>query len=204
MKHRHNHLIIWINRLAATSTHGTCFAFASIVLFFLPSITHEVDRAYINIIIATSLEQHMRDLTRKQSFPQTRVIETARMPLCLTAIVTGLLLSIMPLLTGCGGGGGSEGAPSITTTAAPTGSTASLAWNPVQDPSVSGYFVHYGRQSPGQQGSCTYESSVNVASPSATVTNLDPNTVYYFTVSAYNGLESLCSNEVSTVTPPSV
>ena len=148
------------------------------------------------------MEQHMSDLTKNQFFPRIGVTKTARMPLCLTAIVTGLLLSIMPLLTGCGGGGGSEGAPSITTTSAPTGSTASLAWNPVPDPSVSGYFVHYGRQSPGQQGSCTYESSVNVSSPSATVTNLDPNTVYYFTVSAYNGLESACSNEVSTVTPP--
>lgn len=144
----------------------------------------------------------MRDLTRKQFFPQTGVTETARMPLHLTAIVTSLLLTMMSLLTGCGGGAGSEGAPSITTTAAPTGATASLAWSPVQDPSVSGYFVHYGRQSPGQQGSCTYESSVQVDSPSATVTSLDPNTRYYFTVSAYNGLESACSNEVSTVTPP--
>lgn len=154
----------------------------------------------------------MRDLTRKQSFPRTRVTKTARMPLCLTAIVTGLLLSIMPfLLTGCGGGGGTGSDPSVTVTPGsggggstpPVGATASLAWNPVQDPSVSGYFVHYGRQSPGQPGSCTYESSVQVGSPSATVTNLDPNTVYYFTVSAYNGLESPCSNEVSTVTPPS-
>ena len=149
------------------------------------------------------MEQHMSALTKNQFVPRIGVTKTARMPLCLTAIVTGLLLSIMPLLTGCGGGGGSEGAPSITTTAAPTGSTASLAWNPVQDPSVSGYFVHYGRQSPGQQGSCTYESSVQVDSPSATVTSLDPNTRYYFTVSAYNGLESACSNEVSAVTPPS-
>jgi hypothetical protein len=41
-----------------------------------------------------------------------------------------------------------------------------------------------------------------VASPSATVINLDPDTLYYFTVSAYNGLESACSSEVSTVTDP--
>ncbi|MGH7147575.1 MAG: fibronectin type III domain-containing protein, partial [Nitrospiraceae bacterium] len=82
--------------------------------------------------------------------------------------------------------------------------TASLAWSPVPDPSVSAYFVHYGRQSPNQSGSCAYESSMSVDSPSATVTNLDLNTLYFFTVSAYNGLESLCSNEVSTVTPSSV
>jgi len=86
--------------------------------------------------------------------------------------------------------------------AAPVGATASLVWSPVPDPSVYAYFVHYGRQSPGQQGSCAYESSMSVDSPSATVTNLDPNTLYYFSVSAYNGLESACSNEVSTVTPP--
>jgi len=41
-----------------------------------------------------------------------------------------------------------------------------------------------------------------VDSPSATVPNLDPNTTYYFAVSAYNGLESPCSEEVSTVTAP--
>jgi hypothetical protein len=104
---------------------------------------------------------------------------------------------MVPLLTGCGGGeGGSE--PS----AAQGEATASLAWSPVQDSSVYGYFVHYGQQSPGQQGSCAYESSVYVASPSAMVINLDPDTLYYFTVSAYNGLESACSNEVSTVTDP--
>ena len=143
----------------------------------------------------------MSDLTKQQFFlPRTRVTETTRMPLRLTAIVAGLLLTMMPFLTGCGGGGetGSEAdhaAPRV-------GATASLAWSPVQDPSVYAYFVHYGRQSPGQPGSCAYESSMYVDSPSATVTNLDPDTLYYFTVSAYNGLESACSNEVSTVTPP--
>jgi hypothetical protein len=151
----------------------------------------------------------MNDLTEQQCFsPRARATETARMPLC-AAIVTGLLLSIMPLLTGCGGGEtGSD--PSITMTPGnsgggstpPVGATASLEWSPVSDPSVSGYFVHYGQQSPNQSGSCAYESFVSVNSPSATITDLDPNTLYYFTVSAYNGLESACSNEVSTVTPP--
>jgi len=154
----------------------------------------------------------MSDLTKKQFFPRTGVTETACIPLRLTTIVAGLLLMVMPfLLTGCGGGGGTGSDPSVTVTpgsggggsAAPVGATASLAWDPVPDPSVSAYFVHYGRQSPGQPGNCSYESSVSVAGPSsATVTNLDPNTLYYFTVSAYNGLESACSNEVSTVTPP--
>ena len=144
----------------------------------------------------------MSDLTKKQFLPRTRVIETACIPLRLTAIVTGILLSIMPLMTGCGGGGETGSQPIVTVTPGSAGVTASLAWSPVPDPSVIAYFVHYGRQSPGQQGSCAYESSMHATSPSATVTNLDPNTRYYFTVSAYNGLESACSSEVSTVTDP--
>lgn len=147
----------------------------------------------------------MSNLTTQRCFlPLVRVTATPRMPLRLTAIVTGLLLSIMPFLTGCGGEPGSQ--PVVTgTPASGASATASLAWSPVVDTSVSAYFIHYGRQSPGQQGSCTYESSISVDSSSATVTNLDPNTLYYFSVSAYNGLESACSNEVSLLTaPPSV
>ena len=140
----------------------------------------------------------MRDLTKKQFLPRTRVIETACIPLRLTAIVAGLLLTMIPLLTGCGGGDSGGGGGSTTA----AGASVSLAWSPVPDPSVIAYFVHYGRQSPGQPGSCAYESSIAVDSPSATVTNLEPNTLYYFTISAYNGLESACSNEISTVTPP--
>jgi hypothetical protein len=104
----------------------------------------------------------------------------------------------MPLLTGCA----PEQQDGSGSTATPAAATASLEWLPVQDPSVIAYFVHYGRQSPGQPGSCTYESSMYVDSPSATVPDLDPNTTYYFAVSAYNGLESPCSEEVSTVTAP--
>jgi hypothetical protein len=131
------------------------------------------------------------------------------MPLRLTAIVAGVLFTMVPFLTGCGGGQ----AVSDPTVTVPHGSgeagstppvlaTASLAWSPVQDPSVSAYIVHYGRHSPGQPGSCAYESSMHAALPSATVTDLDPDTVYYFAVSAYNGMESACSTEVSTVTSP--
>lgn len=139
----------------------------------------------------------MSALPKQQFFlPGTRVTKTICIPLRLTAMVAGLLLTMMPLLTGCGGGeGGSE--PS----AAQGGATVSLAWSPVQDSSVYGYFVHYGQQSPDQPGSCAYESSMYVDSASAMVINLDPGTLYYFTVSAYNGIESACSSEVSTVTP---
>ena len=149
------------------------------------------------------MEQYMRDLTKQQCFsPRAKATETARMPLC-TALVTGLLLSIIPLLTGCGDGETGGVDPSVgVTPGASASATASLAWQPVEDPSVIAYFVHYGRQSPGQRGSCSYEHSKHVTSPSVTVTNLEPDTLYYFTVSAYNGLESPCAGEVSTVTDP--
>jgi hypothetical protein len=47
------------------------------------------------------------------------------------------------------------------------------------------------------------DSATPTATVTATVTGLDPSTRYYFAVSAYNGLSGPCSNEVSTVTPPS-
>jgi hypothetical protein len=141
----------------------------------------------------------MSDLTKQQYFlPGNKVTETSRIPLRLTSIGAGLLLMMMPLISGCGGG--ESGSQPIV--AEPVGATASLAWSPVPDPSVIAYFVHYGRQSPDESGSCAYESSMHTTSPSATVTNLEPNTRYYFTVSAYNGLESVCSREVSTITDP--
>jgi hypothetical protein len=138
----------------------------------------------------------MTDLTKSQFSPRTRAKESAWIPLRLTAIVAGLLLMALPFLPGCGEGEQTGSEPS----AAPVGATTSVTWDPIQDPSVSDYFVHYGRQSPGHPGSCAYESSMQVVFPPATVTNLDPNTLYYFTIRAYNGRESACSREVSFVT----
>ena len=119
-------------------------------------------------------------------------------------ITTTILLTGITLLTGCGGGEGGEGGASGSSPAGQTGAIASLAWQPVQDSSVYGYYVYYGKNSPGQSGSCNYESKQFVSSPSTTITNLDHETRYYFSVSAYNGLESGCSNEVSKITeePP--
>lgn len=101
-------------------------------------------------------------------------------------------------LAGCGSG--EQGGPTISTTSTPTGATASLTWDPVADPSVLGYYIHYGKQSLGQNGSCAYEDAKFVTIPSGTVTGLDTDSRYYFAVSAYNGAESACSNEVSTNT----
>jgi Fibronectin type III domain len=197
--------------MVAASNYGTRFALAPSCSSSCSAPRTKLTETNPNLTVLTPLEQHMSGLTMQQSFlVRTRVTRTSHMPQYLTAIVTGLLLSVLPLLTGCGAGGETGSDPSVTVTpssagGAPTAS-ASLTWNPVQDssvsPPVSAYFVHYGRQSTGHSGSCAYESSMHSSSPSATVTDLDPNTVYYFAVSAYNGLESACSNEVSTQTPP--
>ncbi len=132
------------------------------------------------------------------------------------SIALGLMVICLPFLSGCGSGGNGANDP-ITTgnqntpssgggaggTSAPSGSaTASLAWNPVADPSVYGYYVHYGQQSPSSSGSCAYQQIAYSSSPSATITGLAPNTTYYFAVSATNGSHSACSNEVSLQTAP--
>lgn len=114
-----------------------------------------------------------------------------------------IALSVLFLsLAGCGSG--EQGDPTITTTATPTGVMASLRWDPVQpqtgEPAILGYYIHYGKGSPAQAGSCSYDEVKFVTTPSGTVTGLDTDSRYYFAVSAYNGVEGSCSNEVSTNT----
>ena len=113
------------------------------------------------------------------------------------SIGLGLLLLCPSLLTACGAGGDTQNDNFV---AAEGNQTVSLAWNGVSDPSITGYFVYYGRQSTNLFGSCAYSGRIFTSSTSATVTGLAPDTLYYFAVSAYNGLESACSAEVSTVT----
>jgi hypothetical protein len=132
---------------------------------------------------------------RKQSAPGSA---------CRIAL-TALFLS----LSGCGAG--EQGDPLITTAATPAGVTASLEWNAVEpepgQPKIRRYYLYYGKESSGQSGSCSYEDFVRVSpgsesTVSATISGLEPETRYYFAVSAYNGLESPCSREISGVTPP--
>ena len=134
----------------------------------------------------------------------------------LKTMVLGLIILCMPFLSGCGSGGNGANDPIATDnqntpssgggvggSSAPSGSaTASLAWNPVADSSVHGYYVHYGQQSPHSSGSCAYQQIAYSSSPSATITGLAPNTTYFFAVSATNGRHSACSNEVSLHTAP--
>jgi hypothetical protein len=108
-----------------------------------------------------------------------------------------MLLIIGSIITNCGSGDGDG----LTTTGEPgTGgpASASLSWDPVSG--VLGYIIHYGPQSPGSPGSCSYAQTLFSSTPGATVAGLEANTTYYFAVSSYNGLESACSAEVSTVT----
>lgn len=115
------------------------------------------------------------------------------------------LVATIWLLTGCSGEGG--GIPDTTLPSSTPGSSvstsavATLAWDPVQDSTVYGYFVHYGKQSGGGSGNCPIGNSIFVSQPSASITNLEHDTQYFFSVSAYNGTESGCSNEVTTVIP---
>ncbi|BFU91806.1 MAG: hypothetical protein NTAFB01_29930 [Nitrospira sp.] len=92
--------------------------------------------------------------------------------------------------------------PTISVTSTPTGATAQLTWDASHDPTVSNYFVYYGKQSSGEPGSCSYESSQSVETPPATISGLDPNTPYFFAISAFGESESPCSSEVLVVTPP--
>lgn len=97
-----------------------------------------------------------------------------------------------------------ETLPTPSSTPTPTAS-ATLSWAGATDPSVTGYYVHFGTESSDLLGSCAYAHSVfyslaslaNAVSPAATITNLATGTTYYFAVSAYNGMESLCSAAVS-------
>lgn len=95
--------------------------------------------------------------------------------------------------------------PEISLTAPPSGVTVQLTWDASNDPNVQGYFIHYGKQSPGEYGSCSYEQSQRVGPPPATITDLDPNSVYFFAISAFGESESeaetACSNEIVVTTP---
>ncbi len=95
--------------------------------------------------------------------------------------------------------------PEISLTSTPTGVTAQLTWDVSTDPNVQGYFIHYGKQSPREYGSCSYEESQRVGTPPATITGLESNTPYFFAISAFGESESEaetpCSNEVLVVTP---
>ena len=81
----------------------------------------------------------------------------------------------------------------MTVTSPPSATTATLAWNSVTDPSLSGYNVKVGT------ASGLYSRTITVGNvTSYTVDSLTTGTTYYFSVTAYNSAgESPPSNEVS-------
>ena len=102
------------------------------------------------------------------------------------------LAFVLTTVAACGeGGDGGAGG----------GTIASVAWDPVIDPTVVAYTVHYGKQSSGSVGSCDYEHSVDVTVPATTIAGLEFNAQYYFAISAFNGSHSSCSAEVAEMTP---
>lgn len=107
-------------------------------------------------------------------------------------VMVGALLLFGASLAACGGG--AEGSsPEIMTATGPTGATATLAWDPVNDPSIQGYNVYYGTSSR------QYQTYANAGlTTTYTVADLQPGTTYYFAVTAYNSAgESGYSDEVS-------
>lgn len=134
-------------------------------------------------------------------FPETHATTNRSLEFKFLGLV--IMLVTCSLLTACGseeGGGirvnrGVDGPAAASTASA----VATLAWDPVGE--VAGYYIHYGTESPGSPGSCAYAQSTFSSTPSATVAGLAANTTYYFAVSSFNGIESACSDEVSTITP---
>jgi hypothetical protein len=88
----------------------------------------------------------------------------------------------------------------------PAEATARLTWAVNPDPTVTGYRVYYGKESSGKPGSCSYETSQSIEAPPAIITGLEPNTPYFFAISAFGGeegeAESPCSNEVLMISSP--
>jgi hypothetical protein len=78
------------------------------------------------------------------------------------------------------------------------GSTVTLEWDPNPETNLSGYRVHYGSATRRYQGVL----EVPATSTSVTVSNLDNNRRYFFSVAAFNagGSESALSDEVSAIT----
>ena len=108
----------------------------------------------------------MNDLLRATS---SHVVLQKSLISTVCSIILGIILS---LLGGCGTGG--EGGPAISTSSPPTEATASMVWDPVQDPTMTPHDVDYGEQSSGQSGSCSDRENASATGSNATSTGFDP------------------------------
>ena len=116
--------------------------------------------------------------------------------------------------------------PTITMTPTPAGVIAHVTWVHPPGMSVAGYDIYYRKQPAAEpssaessseepaseepasgdfdseeQSSCSSGERQTVESPAATITGLEPNTRYSFAIRAFNESESLCSNEITVMTP---
>ncbi|NGZ09499.1 MAG: hypothetical protein CV088_08925 [Nitrospira sp. LK70] len=116
---------------------------------------------------------------------------------------------------------GGEEDPVITMTPTAAGVTAHVTWDRPSDFNATGYYIFYGKRSPeelrseeprGEESlseesspeeptSCSRGESQAVEAPPATIAGLEPNTPYFFAIRAVNDSESICSNEITMVTP---
>ncbi len=96
----------------------------------------------------------------------------------------------------------SEEEPMLTTIPPDPGVSVHINWDHSPDSNITSYYVYYGKQPTTQPGSCSYEESQSVETPPATISGLEPNTPYFFAISAFNESESSCSPEIMMVTPP--
>ena len=116
--------------------------------------------------------------------------------------------------------------PTITMTPTPAGVIAHVTWVHPPGMSVAGYDIYYRKQPAAEpssaesgseepaseepasgefdseeQSSCSSGERQTVEAPAATITGLEPNTRYSFAIRAFNESESLCSNEITAMTP---
>lgn len=119
-----------------------------------------------------------------------------------------------------------ENDPRITMTTTATGVTALLTWDRPPDFNVAGYTVYYGKRLPGESASqesnseavaseepsqqessqeeprsCSQGESLTVENSSAIITELEPSTQYFFAIRAFNKTDSVCSTEITAMTP---
>lgn len=92
------------------------------------------------------------------------VISTSAIP---TATVSGLVPNTKYYFAVSAYNGLSGPCSNEVQAVTPPSGAVSLTWDAVQDPTVSVYDLHYGKQpSPGPRGDCTYSDLMQVPAPS--------------------------------------
>jgi hypothetical protein len=88
-------------------------------------------------------------------------------------------------------------------TSTPTGVTVRLYWPRSPEGNIFGYSVYYGKEPAQEEGSCSsYEAHQAVEAPPATITELEPDTLYFFAIKKFNESDKSCLNEIMVTTPP--